>query len=73
MDCAANHGHAKLIQLLIDCNAPIDAKDRSQVCVLNACWKSFAATDQTMKTVKVLHSQTRNNTEAINLKPTSCQ
>ena len=33
MDCAANHGHAKLIQLLIDCNAPIDAKDRSQVCM----------------------------------------
>ena len=33
MDCAANHNHAKLIQLLIDCNAPIDAKDRSQVCM----------------------------------------
>ena len=32
-DCAANHAydHARLIQLLTDCNAPIDAKDRSQV------------------------------------------
>ena len=31
MDCAANHGHAKLIQLLVNNDAPIDAKDRSQV------------------------------------------
>ena len=35
MDCAANFNHAKLIQLLIDCNAPIDAKDRSLVCSVN--------------------------------------
>ena len=34
MDCAANYGHAKLIQLLIDCNAPIDPKDRSQVTIV---------------------------------------
>ena len=33
MDCAANHGHAKLIQLLVNNDAPIDAKDRSQVCI----------------------------------------
>ena len=31
MDCAANHGHAKVIKLLIDCDAPIDPKDRSLV------------------------------------------
>jgi len=31
MDCAANYGHEKLIKLLIDCDAPIDAKDRSLV------------------------------------------
>ena len=29
MDCAAHNGHEKLIKLLIDCDAPIDAKDRS--------------------------------------------
>ena len=33
MSCAANHGHARLIQLLIDSDAPIDAKDRSLVCI----------------------------------------
>ena len=31
INCAANHGHAKLIELLIDCGAPIDAKDCSLV------------------------------------------
>ena len=30
-DCSANHGHTRLIQLLTDCNAPVDAKDHSQV------------------------------------------
>ena len=34
MDCAANYGHAKLIQLLIDHNAPIDPKDRSLVTIV---------------------------------------
>ena len=34
MDCAANHGHAKLIELLIDGNAPIDPKDRSLVTIV---------------------------------------
>ena len=29
MDCAAHNGHEKLIKLLIDWEAPIDAKDRS--------------------------------------------
>ena len=41
MDCAASEGHAKLINLLIEHNAPIDAKDRSQVtvtlCMYNMC------------------------------------
>jgi len=32
MDCAANYGYANLIKLLIDCDAPIDAEDRSLVC-----------------------------------------
>jgi len=35
MDCAANYGHEKLIKLLIDCDAPIDAKDRSLVRIYN--------------------------------------
>ena len=29
MDCAAHNGHENLIKLLIDCDAPIDPKDRS--------------------------------------------
>ena len=36
MNYAANYGHAKLIQLLIDHNAPIDPKDRSLVTIVTA-------------------------------------
>ena len=36
MGCAANHGHAKLMKLLIDGNAPIDPKDRSLVTIVTA-------------------------------------
>ena len=37
MDCAANYGHAKLIQLLIERSAPIDPKDRSLVIIIMIC------------------------------------
>ena len=38
MDCAASQGHAKLITLLIEHNAPIDAKDRSLVTITVALY-----------------------------------
>ena len=45
MDCAAHNGHAKLIKLLIDYDAPINSKDQSlaSVCVISCKYIVYVA------------------------------